>query len=81
MVLTFGNSELKATFPAAEHRVLRTGLPRLPKEKERERGREKGGERERERKSHCFGLWDNQFALSLFVSVLLSHYQHSTAHF
>ena len=67
MVLIFGNSELKATFPAAVHRVLGTGLPRLPKERERERERERRRERERDRKSHCLGLWDNQFALPLFV--------------
>ena len=63
---------LTATFPAAVHRVLGTGLARLPKERERERERERRREREAERKSHCLGLWENQFALPLFVPVLLS---------
>ena len=54
-------------FPPAEHRVRGIGPARLPKVREGERGRE----RERER-SHCYGLWDNQFALRLFVPVLLS---------
>ena len=84
--MDFGNSVLTATFPAAVHRVLGTGLARLPKrerEGEREREREKGGQRERERESHRFGLWDHQFALPLFVccfAVSQSHCQHSTAH-
>ena len=61
MVLIFGNSVLKATFPSAKHRVLGTGLGRLQKVRDRKR------ERERERKSYCLGLWENQFALPLFV--------------
>ena len=44
MVLIFGKSVLKATFPSAKHRVLGTGLARLQKVRERKKERE--GEKE-----------------------------------
>ena len=71
MVWTFGNSVLSATFHSAKHRVPGTGLARL--EKVREKKRETDRERERERKIHCLGLWENQFALPLFVLLSVSH--------
>ena len=76
MVLIFYNSVLKATFPSAKHRFLGTGLARLQKVKDGK------GERESERKSHCLGLWENQFALPFFVwfAVNQSHCWHRTAH-
>ena len=57
------NSLLNATFPSAEHRVLGNGPARLLKVRVRERERER---------SHPLGLWDNHFALPLFIPVLLA---------
>ena len=67
---------LTATFPAADTEFRASaflGCQRREGEGERrEREGEKEKERESERKSHCLVLWDNQFAVPLFVPVLLS---------